>query len=226
MKTSMRSVMVLAGVMTAFGIGAWQAETEANGEAADTTAAAAMADAADAADASQPPSADYPCWTNATPDELAERASPLDSASVALDAGLVKVCYGSPQMRGREIFGALEAFDQPWRTGANEATSIHMPAAGTIGGVAVEPGWYSLYTVPGADAWEVVVNGERERWGIPISEEVRAQDVGSATVAAESPDAAPVEALTISLERTSGSSADLAIEWETTRVSLPVVIGG
>lgn len=223
MKTSMRRAAALAGVMMAFGLGGCQAETEANGDASDTTASV---DAADAADASQPSSADYPCWTQATPDELAERASPLDSASVALDAGLVKVCYGRPQMRGREIFGGLEPFDQPWRTGANEATSIHMPAAGTIGGVAVEPGWYSLYTVPGVDTWEVVVNGERERWGIPISEEVRAQDVGSATVAAESPDGAPVDSLTISLERTSANSADLAIEWETTRVSLPVVIGG
>ncbi|MFW6089859.1 MAG: DUF2911 domain-containing protein, partial [Gemmatimonadota bacterium] len=87
-------------------------------------------------------------------------------------------------------------------------------------------GWYSLYTIPGADAWEVVVNGERERWGIPISEEVRAQDVGSATVPAESSDGEPVESLTISVERTSGSAADLVIEWETTRVSAPVALGG
>ena len=222
MKTSMRPVVYLTGVMMAIGLGACQAETQANGEAADTTAAT---DAA-AADASQPSSADYPCWTQATPEDLAERASPLDSASVALDAGLVKVCYGRPQMREREIMGALVPFDQPWRTGANEATSIHMPAAGTIAGVAVEPGWYSLYTVPGADAWEVVVNGERERWGIPISEEVRAQDVGSATVAAEASDGAPVESLTMSLDRTSGSSADLVIEWATTRVGLPVALGG
>jgi len=222
MKTSMRPVVYLTGVMMAIGLGACQAETQANGEAADTTAAT---DAA-AADASQPSSADYPCWTQATPEDLAERASPLDSASVALDAGLVKVCYGRPQMREREIMGALVPFDQPWRTGANEATSIHMPAAGTIAGVAVEPGWYSLYTVPGADAWEVVVNGERERWGIPISEEVRAQDVGSATVAAEASDGAPVESLTMSLDRTSGSSADLVIKWATTRVGLPVALGG
>lgn len=225
MKTSMQPAIYLAGAMMAIGFGACQAETQANGEAAETTAAVDAANEADAADASQPSSADYPCWTQATPDELAERASPLDSASVALDAGLVKVCYGRPQMRDREIMGALVPFDQPWRTGANEATSIHMPAAGTIGGVAVEPGWYSLYTVPGADAWDVVVNGERERWGIPIGEDVRAQDIGSATVEAEASDGAPVEALTISLDRTSGSSADLVIAWETTRVSLPVVIG-
>lgn len=219
MKTSMRPVMVLAGAMMAIGLGACDTETQANGEAADTTAAA------DAA-ASEPSSADYPCWTNSSPDELAERASPLDSASVALDAGLVKVCYGRPQMRDREVMGALVPFDQPWRTGANEATSIHMPAGGTIAGIGVEPGWYSLYTVPGADAWEVVVNGERERWGIPIGEEVRARDVGSATVSAESSDGEPVESLTISLDRTSRASADLAIEWETTRVTFPVVIGG
>lgn len=225
MTNSISSAMYLAGMATVLGLGACQAQTRANGEAAGAAAADAAPAEAMTADAAQT-TADVACWTRAAPDELAERASPLDSASVALDAGQVKVCYGRPRMRDREIMGGLVPFDEPWRTGANEATSIHMPAAGTIGGVAVEPGWYSLYTVPGADAWDVVVNGERERWGIPISGEVRAQDVGSATVPAEASGGQPVESLTISLARTSGSSADLVIEWETTRVSLPVALGG
>ena len=216
MTNSLKSVLCLAGAATALGLGACQGEKQANGDAAETAAA----------NASQTASADFPCWTRADAAELAERASALDSASVALDAGLVKVCYGRPQMRDREIMGGLVPFDQPWRTGANEATSIHVPAAGTIAGVVVEPGWYSLYTVPGADAWDVVVNGERERWGVPINEDVRAQDVGSGTVQAESSGGAPIESLTISLERSSGSSADLLIEWETTRVRVPVALGG
>lgn len=165
------------------------------------------------------------CWTRSDPSELAERASPLDSASVALEAGTVKVCYGRPQMRGREVMGGLVPFDEPWRTGANEATSIHMPAAGTIAGVAVEPGWFSLYTIPGPERWEVVINAGRERWGIPITPEVRARDVGSADVAVAET-AAPVESLTISLERTSPDAADMRIEWEGTRVRVPIAIRG
>lgn len=225
MTNSIRPVLYLAGAVMALGLGACRAETAANGEATGETLDT-VAETTVAGDADAPASADFPCRTRSTPEELAERASPLDSASVALDAGLVKVCYGRPQMRGREIMGGLVPFDQPWRTGANEPTSIHLPASGTIAGVAVDPGWYSLYTIPGAEEWEVVVNTERERWGVPIDEEVRAQDVGSATVPAGSVDGAPVESLTISLERTFGSSADLVVEWETTRLSLPIALDG
>jgi hypothetical protein len=166
------------------------------------------------------------CWTRSGPAGLAERASPLDSVSVALDAGEIKVCYSRPQMRGREIMGALVPFGEPWRVGANEATAIRLPVGGAIAGVAVGPGWYSLYAIPAADAWKIVVNAERQRWGIPINEQVRAQDVGSATVQAESSGGAPIESLTISLERISGSSANLVIEWETTRINLPVMLTG
>ncbi len=193
------------------------AETAADETAAETAADGETTDAGTAA----PAAVMAPCWTEAEPAELAERPSPLDSASVALNAGVVKVCHGSPQMRGREIMGGLVPFDQPWRLGANEATRIHMPAAGTIAGVAVEPGWYSLYTIPGADSWEIVVNESSERWGIPISEKVRAADVGSGTVNVQSTDA-PVEGLTMTLTENGADAAILTIEWEETRVQVPI----
>lgn len=165
------------------------------------------------------------CWTRAEPAELAERPSPLDSTSVALGPGLVKVCYGSPQMRGREIMGELVPFDRPWRLGANEATRIYVPSAGTIAGVEVEPGWYSLYTVPSANSWQIFVNASSERWGIPISGEVTAENVGSGTVNVQSTDA-PVEGLTMTLRRNGASGAILRIEWEETRVEVPIQLTG
>lgn len=214
MRSGTRRARMLA-LLIAAAFAATACEADAGQEAADEVAV----------QQSEETQAQPACWTRSDPSELAERASPLDSASVALEAGTVKVCYGRPQMRGRLVMGDLVPFDQPWRTGANEATSIHMPAAGTIAGVAVEPGWYSLYTIPGPESWEIVVNAERERWGIPISPEVRAQDVGSAEVeVAET--ATPVESLTISLERTAAGAADMAIEWEGTRVRVPVEITG
>lgn len=165
------------------------------------------------------------CWTTAEPAELAERASPLDSTSVALPSGTIKVCHGSPRMRGREIMGALVPFDRPWRLGANEATRIHMPTGGTIAGVEVEPGWYSLYTIPRADSWQIFVNESSERWGIPISEEVTAENIGSGTVNVQSTDA-PVEGLTMTLQENGPVGAILTIEWEETRVQIPIALAG
>ncbi|MGH7482734.1 MAG: DUF2911 domain-containing protein, partial [Longimicrobiales bacterium] len=161
------------------------------------------------------------CWVRSDPSELALRASPFDSTAIALEAGTVKVCYSRPQMRGRAIMGGLVPVGEPWRLGANEATAIYVGFPATIGGVAVEPGWYSLYAIPMETEWRIVVNGAVERWGIPIRDEVRARDVGEGTLPVERT-TEPVELLTLTLEPSGSGGAELIIEWDRTRVRLPI----
>lgn len=161
------------------------------------------------------------CWLTGSPGEVAGRASKHDSTSVALDAGTVKVCYGRPQRRDRTIMGQLVPYGQPWRMGADEATAIHVPFRARIAGVDVAPGWYSLYAIPDANQWRIVVNRDAQRWGVPINEAIRAKDVGSGIVRSEKLDR-PVEALTITLRSTSKSAATMDVEWENTRVRVPV----
>ena len=58
------------------------------------------------------------------------RPSPLESTAFALGAGHVKVCYGSPSLRGRTMIGgAAVPFGHLWRTGANEPTTLHTDVA-------------------------------------------------------------------------------------------------
>lgn len=161
------------------------------------------------------------CYVQGDRSKLADRPSPLDSASVALAAGTITVCYGRPSARGRQIMGGLVPYGEPWRMGANEATTIHLPFAGQIAGVSVDSGWYSLYAVPQTDQWEIHVNAVPRRWGIPISDDVRAKDVGSGKVPAESL-ADSVEMLTITLDKTSPSAATMNVSWTGTRVAIPV----
>lgn len=172
--------------------------------------------------AAQAESGEAACWIRGDRERVPHRASPKDSTSVSLEAGTVKVCYSRPQRRGREIYGGLVPFDRPWRLGADEATSIHLPFPATVAGVEVEPGGYSLYVVPGQREWQVVVNGEPRRWGIPINEAVRSGDVGSGTVPVEKTEE-PVEMLTLTLRRTSDRAAALDVVWENTRVRVPIV---
>lgn len=162
-----------------------------------------------------------PCWIRGDPADLEIRISPLDSATVALGGDTVKVCYSQPRKLGRPIMGRLVPYGEPWRLGANEATALFVPFPATVAGVDVEPGWYSLYAVPGLDEWRVVINGEARRWGIPIDGDVRARDLGSGTVPVESI-AGPVEMLTIRLERISARAAEMRIEWDRTRVRVPI----
>ncbi len=151
------------------------------------------------------------------------RASSYDSTFVELGGAEAKLCYGRPSARGRQIFGQLVPYDTLWRTGANEPTTIHLPFAARIAGIQVEPGSYSIYTVPGREEWSVIVNRSTSQWGHEgqYTPEVRAQEAGRASVPTESLPT-PVETFTIATESTGASSANLVLEWENTRVEIPI----
>jgi hypothetical protein len=156
------------------------------------------------------------------------RQSPLDSLTFTAGGKRVKVCYGRPSARGRTMIGGQGVpYGKLWRTGANEPTVIFTPVSLEIAGVTVEPGKYSLYTVPGEKEWEVIVNRSTSQWGHENSytDEVRAQEVGRGKAPAEKL-TAPVETFTITAEPASGDIQRLVLTWEKTKVAIPVKVAG
>jgi hypothetical protein len=104
-----------------------------------------------------------------------------------------------------------------WRTGANAATTFVTPRDVRIGGTPVPAGTYTLYTLPGASEWQLIVNRQTGQWG---TEYDQAQNLARIPMRVERTPA-PVEQFTISLVPGSGA-ASLVMEWESTRVSVPV----
>jgi hypothetical protein len=154
------------------------------------------------------------------------RASPYDSVTVQVGTQQMKICYGRPSARGREIFGGLIPHGRLWRTGANEPTIMHLPFAANIAGLAVPPGSYSIYSEPGESEWTIIINRSTAQWGheSAYTDAVRQQELGRATVPAERLDQ-HVEQFTIRAEPTA-TGADVLLEWERTRVRIPVRTGG
>jgi hypothetical protein len=154
------------------------------------------------------------------------RSSPTRSVSFVVGTSEVKVCYGAPRARGRRMIGGSPVpFGQLWRTGANEPTTVRSTGPVSIAGIAVPAGRHSLYTIPGPETWEVIVNRSTSQWGIEseYSDRVRASEIGRAVVASKR---RPhhVEVLTIGAETSGTGGLDLVIQWETTEVRLPVAI--
>ena len=155
---------------------------------------------------------------------VSSRQSPLDSTMFSLAGKQVKVCYGRPSARGRTMLGGKAVpYGKLWRTGANEPTMIHTPVALAIAGIQVPPGTYSIYTVPGKTEWTVIVNRSITQWGheSTYTPQVKAQEIGRATVPAGNT-AEPVETFTIRAEPQGDDAASLILEWESTRVAIPV----
>lgn len=158
--------------------------------------------------------------------ELEGRSSPYDSATVSVGEGVAKVCYSRPSLRGRTMIGGEAVpYGELWRTGANEPTIVHVTAPTAIAGIEVEPGAYSLYTIPEeGEEWMLIVNRSTSQWGHEGSytEEVEAQEVGRATVQVESLDQ-PVEQLTF---RAMEDGSGMVLEWQNSRVLIPVSSAG
>jgi hypothetical protein len=161
----------------------------------------------------------------ATPEEAAARPSPLGETEVTLGENRGKLCYGRPSANDRVVMGELVPFGEPWRVGANEATVLHLAFTADVGGIELEPGSYSLYAVPGETEWEFFINSNAERWGRPIDDEVRGADIGSFTVPSGST-RSMVEQLTVGWHSHGNVEGHLVVDWERTRVEIPVSLGG
>lgn len=160
------------------------------------------------------------CQFRGAPDALAERPSPLDSVDIRLGGESAKLCYGRPSARGRTIVGEQEPYGSPWRFGANEPTTLHLPFPATVGNVDVAPGSYSLYAIPESGPWTIVVNSNTNRWGIPINPDVRRSDIGSFEVRPSRTDS-HVETLTFRFEG-SGNAGAIVFAWENNTFRIPI----
>jgi hypothetical protein len=156
--------------------------------------------------------------------DKSKRPSPPASAECKFSDGkTIKVDYSSPRAKGRKIFGAasdkaLVPFGEIWRTGANEATTFVTGANVTVGGKDVPAGSYTIFTIPTADAWTLIINKKTGEWGIPYKYE--ADELARVDMQVSKP-AAPVENFTIAFGQ-AGGKCTLSMEWENTGASVEI----
>jgi hypothetical protein len=87
------------------------------------------------------------------------QASPAGSVSADVGLTTISVDYFRPGVKGRKIFGegGLEAYGKIWRTGANSGSKITFSTDVKFGGKDVKAGEYLIFTVPGADSWDMML---------------------------------------------------------------------
>lgn len=138
--------------------------------------------------------------------------SPPATASVTLNGKSVTVKYSAPSMRGRKVVGELVPYGSIWRTGANAATTLVTAANLKIGTLSVPAGTYTLYTLPSASKWLLIVNKQTGQWGTEYKMD---RDLGR-TPMTSVPVSTPQETMSISFENTEGATTQLHVKWENT----------
>jgi hypothetical protein len=157
-------------------------------------------------------------------EDKSKRPSPPASAQCKFpDGKAIKIDYSSPRVKGRKIFGtsseqALVPYGQIWRTGANESTTFVTDANVSIGGKAVPAGSYTLFTIPKADEWTLVISKKTGEWGTDYPGEKEDLVRVAMKVSKNGP---PLENFLIGFDQ-GGNKCKLQIEWETTVASVDI----
>jgi len=155
------------------------------------------------------------------PAEGKKMPSPPATANVTLGGQTISVKYNAPSMRKRAVYGSLVPYDQVWRTGANPATTLVTPVSLHIGTLLVPAGTYTIYTLPNAKKWMLIVNKQTGQWGTEYDQK---QDLGRTEMKYKKVET-PQEVMSISFEDIEKSSAEMHIRWagtdEVVKVSTP-----
>jgi hypothetical protein len=136
-------------------------------------------------------------------------ASPAATADVSLNGKSVSIHYNSPRLKGRAIGSSIVPYGEVWRTGANPATTLITKTNLKIGTLEVPAGSYTIYTLPNANRWLLIVNKQNGQWGTEYHEN---QDLGRTPMTSK-PVSASQEDMSLSFEHTRGNSTELHVKW-------------
>jgi tetratricopeptide (TPR) repeat protein len=127
----------------------------------------------------------------------------------------ITIDYHRPLVRGRKIFGGLQAYGQVWRAGANYNTTIEFSDPVTIEGQPLPKGVYGLHLIPGEGSWVVIFSKNSTSWGSFTYD--KAEDALRVTVKPQAVENR--EALSYDFEDPRPDSALITMRWE--RVAVP-----
>ncbi len=133
---------------------------------------------------------------------------------------IARVIYSRPQKNNRKIFGELIEFDKVWRLGANEATEIEFFQNVKIGDTKIKKGRYTLYAIPSATQWTVIINKENDTWGSFKYDEKK--DVVRINLPVQK-QTAIAENLVMTFTKADPGFA-LSMSWDDSLVSLPITL--
>lgn len=148
--------------------------------------------------------------------------SPMDAASYPSNwreaNKLVKIVYSRPSLKARTL-QQLAPAGKVWRVGANEAAEITFYKDVILGDKEVKAGTYSLFAIPNADSWTVIISNQINIWGSYFYNEK--DDVVRVEAKVGSTDT-PVEAFAIAFVGEEKDKATLHMGWGKTVVSIDV----
>jgi len=148
--------------------------------------------------------------------------SPPANVSTTIAGKKISVDYYAPSMHGRKVMGGLVPFDRVWCTGANYATAITSEAPLEMGSLKLPKGSYSIWTIPTAHDWTLIINKQTGQFHLDYDE---SRDFGRTKMNVKML-SSPVETFRIELrpDPANANKGTLALLWEKTEASIPFTV--
>jgi hypothetical protein len=159
-------------------------------------------------------------WTSYGQFGPSKYTSPPANVAAAIAGKKITVEYYAPSMHGRKVMGGLVPFGEVWCTGANWATKITTEANLRMGGLKLPAGSYSIWTLPNANEWTLIINSQTGQFHRDYDS---SRDFGRTKMNLKTL-AVPVETFKIDLRSDGGNQGTLALDWETTEASIPFTV--
>ena len=153
-----------------------------------------------------------------TPQVKQLRVSQFAKVTQTIGVTDITVTYHRPGVKGREIWGKLVPYNQVWRAGANNATTVEFSQDVTIAGRTLKAGAYEFFLLPTENEWTVIFNSASNQWGAYSYDSTK--NVLTFTV---KPEAIPHEEwLSYNFSDLTISSATMSLRWE--KLAIPFTI--
>lgn len=146
--------------------------------------------------------------------------SPLQTIKQNFGIGEVSLEYSRPSVKNRVIFGDVVPYGKIWRTGANASTKITIGEDTKIENTPVPAGTYAIYTIPGADTWEIMLYKDLTLGGDVANYKKENEVLRFTEKVTQLPN--KVETFTINFADITYSVCNVEMQWEKTRVAFTI----
>lgn len=151
------------------------------------------------------------------PANEAKAKSPRKVAMAQIGKNHVHIDYGSPSVRGRNIWNGLVAYNQVWATGAHKATWIDFSTDVMLEGKKLAKGKYGFFTIPGKEEWVLILSKD---WDMHLADAYKPENDAFRITVKPTINKELTEALTYKVIKNSDKDGRIEMSWEYITVSM------
>ena len=151
------------------------------------------------------------------------QASPKSKLTQNVGLTEITIEYSRPSIKGRKIMGELVSYDEIWRTGANNISTISFNDEVSINNKLILKGKYSILAKPNKKSWDIYfLKYNKDQSVLNIiknwDDQIIISELNIPVISTNN----KLETFTIDINDISNNGANINLAWENTLIKIPI----